>query len=449
MEVKPVPRAREILTAIFAGGMELCWLCCLASFLFSLFAAGEIPLSGGIFAFGLAAVLGAVAGNRGWRIISILGLNLAGFVLALWLAVYTCASWPAPIYSLQWLAVLGARLQDFASGLPLGAVIFLVLLSWFFGFCFARRPLVYATVTSRFDLGVIIFFFLFLFEGGLGEQMPSMSIYLFLFFLFSLLSIALTRSRGSGKKEYHFSFGRLGLVFLLFLAVLLFAAGAVFFFLPGLSDMAKTGYLLGGKLLAPLLNFFLKILALLFFRRSLRQEPAGAESGGGGFSATETITGGEVQLWEKLFTLGISIFLGIVLLIAVGWSLYHLYLWLLTRTAGPGKAHPFWKQLLALFANLRERCRFLLLSAVKVFAISMQRGEGARGYKKLLFWGKSGGFPRYLTETPGEYGTRLQGYFPLFGMEIGTIIQSYHDEIYGELQLDRVQGRRIKLAWRR
>lgn len=441
-------RLKEALILLFAGGMELCWLYGLAFFFFYLFAAGQFPPAGGFFAFWIAAILGYYASDRGWRIIHILILHLAGFALTLSGVVYTCGNWSAPFFSITWLEEAGTVFQDFTSGLLFVSIALFAALSWLGGVSFARRRTAYSAVTSRFDLGVGVFFFLFLLEGGLGEQVPAMPFFLFLFFLCSMISIALARSRGSGKKEYPLNFGRIAFVFLLSLAVLLFAAGAVFLFLPGMSSLAETGYGFGKQVFAPLSNFFLKVLFFLFRRRSLRQEPADTGDSGSDFSMTEMAAEHEVQLWERIFTLGMFVLLGLVIVIAAGWVFYQLYLWLFSRTPGH-KKKSFWKDLLFPFVILWERCRLAFFCMTRLFSPPVERGEGTRVYKKLLLWGKSGGFPRRSTETPREYGIRLEKYFPLFREEISTIIISYQDEVYGELKLDGAQEREIRLALRR
>jgi len=443
-----VPRLKEALVLLFAGGMELCWLYGLAFFFFYLLASGQFPPAGGFFAFWIAAMLGFCTRDRGWRIIHILMLHLAGFALTLWGVAYSCGNWSVPFFSIKWLKEAGAAFQDYAWGLPFVFIALFAALFWLGGVSFAGRRTTYSAITSRFDLGVGMFFFLFLLEGGLGGQVPAMPFFLFLFFLCSMISIALARSRGSGKKEYPLNFGRLIFVFLLSLAMLLFAAGAVLLFLPGMSLLAETGYGFGKQVFSPLSNFLLKVLFFLFRRRSLRQEPAVAGESSRDFFMKEAAVEHEVQLWEKLFSLGMCVLLGLVVIIAAGWFFYQLYLWLFSRTPGHRKKF-FWQDLLSPFVIIWEKCRSAFFCITGLFSPSVERGEGSRAYKKLLLWGKSSGFPRRPTETPREYGIRLGKYFPLFREEISSIIKGYHDEVYGELKLSYAQEREIKLAWLR
>ena len=426
--------------------MELCWLYAMVFFLLYALGAGQFPFAGGLLSFWIAAILGFYMQGRGWRIIQVFGLQVAGFVTVLLGVIYTYGDWSYPFSSMVWLWEAAGEFQT-----PMGALILLIVASfaalfWFSGERFSRRLTSYSTITSRFDLGTGVFFFLFLLGGRLGEQAPEVTFLLFPFFLFSMLSIALARSRGSGKKEYFLGLGQISLVFL-FCAVLLFSAlGVVLLFLPGMTLLAETGYGLG----SPLLTLLLKVLLFLFRGRSLREDSAvGSSESGSGSGIGEMIPEPEVYFWEKYFNLGIAVVLGAVALIAAGWGLYHLYRWLFSRTAYQKQEAIFWKSVYMHLAAFCKKCGDILLWFVKFCSPTDKRGEGSRGYKKLLLWGKRGGFPRVSTETAREYGSRLMKYFPLFKEEIMLIIEGYHHEVYGELKLDVELENRIKQARRR
>jgi len=155
-----------------------------------------------------------------------------------------------------------------------------------------------------------------------------------------------------------------------------------------------------------------------------------------------------VQPGEKILLLGMSVLLGIVLFLAAGWGIYYLYRLLFSRTSYREKESLFWKTLFLQLLALGKRCRKIWIGFKNIF-FPPEEGEGTRGYKKLLLWGKRSGLPRRSTETPGEYALRLKKYFPLFQEEIRLIIEGYHDEVYGELRLEAEQQRRIRLAGRK
>ena len=80
----------------------------------------------------------------------------------------------------------------------------------------------------------------------------------------------------------------------------------------------------------------------------------------------------------------------------------------------------------------------------------MKGYEGAmQFYAALLRWGRHGGLPPSLTETPAEYGLRLKLRFPAVGKEIELIIAGFNREVYGELALDEQQVAVARLAWRK
>ena len=173
-------RLKEALILLFTGGMELCWLYGLAFFFFYLFAAGQFPPAGGFFAFWIAAILGYYASGRGWRIIYILILHVAGFALTLSGVVYTCGNWSAPFFSITWLEEAGTVFQDFTSGLLFVFTALFAVLSWLGGVSFARRRTAYSAVTSRFDLGIGVFFSCFSWKAGWGASAGN-AVFFFVF----------------------------------------------------------------------------------------------------------------------------------------------------------------------------------------------------------------------------------------------------------------------------
>ena len=94
-------RIKEVIILTLAGSMELCWLYGLAFFFLYLLGVGQFPPAGGFFAFWVAALLGFCAHGRGWMIIHVLMLQLAGFILVLSVVVYACGNWSAPFFSMK------------------------------------------------------------------------------------------------------------------------------------------------------------------------------------------------------------------------------------------------------------------------------------------------------------------------------------------------------------
>ena len=53
-----------------------------------------------------------------------------------------------------------------------------------------------------------------------------------------------------------------------------------------------------------------------------------------------------------------------------------------------------------------------------------------------------------MSETPTEYGLRLQGRFPALQKEIGVIIAAFNEGVYGEQTLGEEEIAGARSAWR-
>ncbi len=94
----------------------------------------------------------------------------------------------------------------------------------------------------------------------------------------------------------------------------------------------------------------------------------------------------------------------------------------------------------ALWASLAGACRKIL--------------RGVRGYQNaaelygaLLGWAGRSGFPRDRSETPLEFGTRLNARFPALKPPIERIIDAYNREVYGETVLGGARIAAANSAW--
>ena len=80
--------------------------------------------------------------------------------------------------------------------------------------------------------------------------------------------------------------------------------------------------------------------------------------------------------------------------------------------------------------------------------------RGVKGYQRaaelygaLLGWAGRSGFPHDRSETPLEFGTRLNGRFPALKPPIELIIGAYNREVYGETALGGARlGGELRLA---
>ncbi|MCX5906283.1 MAG: DUF4129 domain-containing protein, partial [Deltaproteobacteria bacterium] len=97
-----------------------------------------------------------------------------------------------------------------------------------------------------------------------------------------------------------------------------------------------------------------------------------------------------------------------------------------------------------------ERFKAFLFSSWKMIVHGMKTYQrAAHFYTALLNWGRHSGLPRFLSETPNEYGFRLQSRFPSLRNEIALIIGAFHQEVYGEIHLPPQQLQLARTAWHR
>jgi hypothetical protein len=83
----------------------------------------------------------------------------------------------------------------------------------------------------------------------------------------------------------------------------------------------------------------------------------------------------------------------------------------------------------------------------------IRRGKAHKGavqlFTALLSWGRHSGLPHFLSETPREYGLRLENRFPSLEKEIESIIEAFNLEVYGEIILNDQEWAIAESAWRR
>jgi hypothetical protein len=445
---------RGILLFLAHGGMELVWLYAWASFLMTSIVHRSFPLPEAIGTFLLAAALTLVVRGTGFRVISILGLQVLGFLLTASRIVYTMNYQAYPYLGKGWLVEFFGRARDPLEWLILVIILIFAVLFWLGGVALARRSPAYLSVCSRFDLGVAAFFclllvkLLLLVKGGIEVKDPAPELLLFPFFVFSLLAIGLARNRSSTPRDFLAGYRGIGVLASFTVVVLAFGAGLVLLFMPYLIAAAEAGYGVLKSAAGPLSPILVRVLRFLFFRARLRQEVSSSSSGG---DEAELIFSGESSWWSELVArilewgfLGLGVLIGLILCALGAW---YLLRWLFSKTPKAEKRRRItWKLLLWWAQRLWTS-----------LAMGLQRaGQRLKGYREavqlyrgLLRWGSRSGLPHVLSETPAEYGSRLGKQFPSLSGEIEGIVGAFNLMVYGEVTLDDEQMTLAKLSWRR
>ena len=229
-------------------GMELSTLYACANFLTLAIFNHTFPFPEAVASFLLAAILTRFTEGRGWRVISVLGIQAIGFIPALWVIVKVFNAWSDSFLNQTWFT----RSYENPTG-AIGCFVVLLLVLWTYGFWhggtgLAKRATDYSTICSRFDRGLFAFFLLFLTKfllrtrGGFEIKDPTSEFLVFSFLIFGLLAIGLARNRSPIPKDFLPGYQSIGVILSFTTIVLLVGTGLVLFCLPYLTLVAEKGY---------------------------------------------------------------------------------------------------------------------------------------------------------------------------------------------------------------
>jgi len=135
--------------------------------------------------------------------------------------------------------------------------------------------------------------------------------------------------------------------------------------------------------------------------------------------------------------------IGLIFCAIVTW---YLLRWLLSRTSKEERKPIDWQR-----AFLWVHRLWAALGMGLKWALQRLKGyrDAVQLYRAFLKWGRRSGLPHLLSETPGEYGSRLRKRFPTLAGEIGEIVEAFNLVVYGEMGLDAAQLTPAKLSWKK
>ena len=435
------------------GCMEMTWLYAWANFLTLSILHQSFPFLEAISTFGLAVIVTLFAKGKGWRVIYVLGIQVFGFIFSALRIVYVIYSLSTPFLSHTWVIEFFNDPRSPLEWIILILVLFLAFLLWIIGLTLANRSMTYSNICVRFDLGVVAFFLLFftklalLEKGGIKIYDPISLFLLFPFFIFSLLTIGLVRNQSSSQKDFSSGYQAIGVILSFAVAIFIFGTGLTLFFWPYLSLAAESGYGILKIAAKPIAYIFVEVIRFLYMPNAIRPEKPSAPLEGRLRDLKAPTEGGWLpEIVEKILIWGLWGLLGLMVLIISGLVMFYLLQWLLSRTPILQKKEGSWYLILRWVERFRE---FLLFYWKKI----VRSVKGYRGavqiYMAFLNWGRRSGLPHLLSETPLEYGLRLQHRFPPLKKEIELIIETFNQEVYGEMILNEGQLAKVQFAWHR
>jgi len=442
----------KALLVLVCCGMELSWLYGWANFLTTSLLKRSFALSDALASFALAAAITFLSKGKGWRVILVLGLQLFGLVFAFSRIVYVFYYGADSFLSQTWLHDLLSRSRSALDWVILVFVLFLTLSFWVGGVTLARRPTTYLRICTRFDWGLAAFFLLFLTrflirtQGGPEIDDPVSFSLLFPFLIFGLLAIGLVRIQGDGRRDFLPGYHGIGVILSFTFLVFIFGTGLVLFFLPYLTVAAEVGYGMIRTGAKPLGFILVSVLRFMYFRGSLRPEQSSSSPERSlGYSAIQNGSSGWFEVVEKILAWGLWGLLGLALLMTAAISAFYLLRWLFSRTSRSRERQKGKN----LFSRWRATLQSFLLFLWKGLTQGIRSYGGAVPiYTALLSWGRHNGLPHSVSETPKEYGLRLMDRFPALKGEIESIVESFHEEVYGEIALNEQQLAVARSAWR-
>ena len=411
------------------AGMELSWRLAWANWLTISILSASFPAGAALAIFLVAAIIRSFSSGRGFRLITVGVLYLAGFVPGVVYVVHHFHGAGLPVWPLDWLQPAAEK----GGWIFWVAAVFescLAVVIWLAGRAWVRRVPGYTATSDRFDLGLSMLFLLFITKMFLAVQLgqsfydPQSLLLTAAFVCFGLLSLALARIRGGSSGQIDNGARGLWTVAGVGVAGLLIAAGAMAFFLPQLTTVAEVGFEVlkaGGR---PILNIFVAVIRFLYGPRNRNEAPA-ADSGGGSAAAApmDSYTPAWLEQVMAVLAWGMIIMVALVAVAALAVVVYYIIRRLLARTEADREARPWlpdWRTPLARLAA----AVFRLVSAL------LPPSDAPGLYIWLQRWGRISGRSRQKSETPREYALRLESSYPGATGDIRAIVSVLEKQVY-------------------
>jgi hypothetical protein len=440
--------AKRTIGLLFTqAGMEMSWLLAAGSFLMMSAAHRPFPVFDGAVVFLLSLLVTRITLGRGLRVFWVLGLQVLGFLVGASKMLYAFFH-PDLIsyFNPEWISHFFLNLQGTADWSAVIILLVFAFVSWLSGVALARKKSDYTLVCSRFDVGLsallslFLIKFLLLVKGGMELTASTAEAMIYPFFIFGLTAIGFARNGEGPLKDFISGYRGMGLLISFAGVSLVFGAGLVLFFMPFLHAGAEIGYALLKSGTEPLGRLFVLILKFLFGRAKMRSEPASTGSGEDGRRLVPQAEGSwEDSIVVQVLGWVIVVVMVLVALFLLGLGLWYLFTWLFSRTSRQegrvgGKAG-----LLTWFLDFQARLSALQRRLARIFETCT---SGVQFFYFLIKWGGRSGVPQLVSETPNEYGQRLESRFPLLGPEISSIVEAFNLEAYRD---DPVDERRMKM----
>jgi len=204
---------RKKLLVICCGGMLLSWIYTWAAFIMTALGFRSFSLSDGAQILALATVITMSHLGRGWRTVSILGIQMIGFSAAVLGMVYIHFEWSYSFWSRGWVVKFFTQHHSPMQWVLIVLILFWSSALWISGIKLARKSPDLLAISSRFDIGAAAFIFLLLLrlitmvKGVPVSHAPNSELSFLAFFVFGLLALGIARCGDTGERGYISTYG--------------------------------------------------------------------------------------------------------------------------------------------------------------------------------------------------------------------------------------------------
>jgi hypothetical protein len=410
-------------------------------------------LPDGALVLALAATITMLHRGRGWRIVSIIGLQVAGFVFAALRMVYGHFEWSYSFWSGDWVSTFLAQQHSLLEWTIIVLILFWAVSLWIGGIKLVLKSPDEETIGSRFDLGaaaflLLLFIRLMMIVKGVAVGHGEVIELSFLaFFVFGILGLGMVRYADPAERTYIATYRGIGVILSFMIFVLLFGGGLVILFLPSLMSAAELGQDVLKAVAKPVVPVLIAVLRFVLVKgcRMAPESTTSARPQDAGPDLPDP-NGGEAGFLEQILAWGFMGVGGVIALIFLVLLAWYIIRWLASRRPADKNKPGIWYVILRWFSLFKS----MLLSSLALITRTRRRHRGAGFFFALLLrWGAHCGLPRIPNETPLEYGSRLGKQFPDLGNEIASIVDLFNRTVYGVMDPDSKRLTTARLAWYR
>ena len=315
---------------------------------------------------------------------------------------------------------------------------------WYRGISLSLYRPAYRSVCQRFDLGLAMFFLLYVVDMLLAVradlEIPAPFSFAMLLGFFLAGPAAIFIAVHPDRSPHGLSLGLTGRGALMAggILVVLVCLAAVFLFNPLLMSAAELGTDLVKNTAGPLAPYIVAVLRFFLAPRNTPCRNDTAVKDNDPATIDPTALPAEAGIWGTIAATA----LGMAILITVGFGLILMAAILIKRLmakSGPKTGHPgmpFLKRLALvldlILGAIIHRWRTLTLW----WASHRHKDRAARkSFVFLMKWGMRSGLPKSPAETPAEFGRRLGAGFPRVRQEIDLITSAFQDQVFGRMPL--------------